>query len=89
MDDEEINFINGADLIQKFIQLSHYVETQIEELVKNDMLDVLVDTNGIFYYKPTDKYVQSVKEKQELDLNLIKDELTFSQILKFHQKYNA
>lgn len=89
MEDEEINFINGADLIQKFIQLSHYVETQIEELVKNDMLDVLVDTNGIFYYKPTDKYVQSIKEKQDLDLNLIKDELTFSQILKFHQKYNA
>ena len=89
MEDEEINFINGADLIQKFIQLSHYVETQIEELVKNDMLDVLVDTNGIFYYKPTDKHVQSIKEKQDLDLNLIKDELTFSQILKFHQKYNA
>ena len=89
MEDEEINFINGADLIQKFIQLSHYVETQIEELVKNDMLDVLVDTNGIFYYKPTDKYVQSIKEKQDLDLYLIKDELTFSQILKFHQKYNA
>jgi len=88
MDDEEINFTNGADILNMFLQMEQKIHDQLENLIREEMVDVHVDTNGTFYYKPTDKYINLIKTKQENELKVINTPLSFTQILRYHQKYN-
>lgn len=37
------------------------MERDIEDMVKDDILDIFVDENGNFYYKLTDKYYNQIK----------------------------
>ena len=86
MEDNEEQFINSGDFLQKFSDLHQYLEDTLEELIKQDMVDVYVDTDGKFYYKPTNKYIQELKEQHSNEIGVANNLLSFHEIVSFHIK---
>jgi Skp family chaperone for outer membrane proteins len=57
---EEHGFIDMGRLVQQFSRIFE-MERDIEDMVKDDILDIFVDQNGKFYYKLSDKYYEQIK----------------------------
>jgi len=58
----------------------------VEDLVKEEMLTIYVDTDGTFYYKATDKYIQDLKKQHEEELIAAQKVMSFSEIVNFQVK---
>lgn len=55
MNENNNNFINGAHLvinIRKIIDM----ENELEEMIRENIIDILVDDNGLFHYQVSDEY---------------------------------
>ena len=50
------------------------------------MLTIYVDTDGTFYYKATDKYIQDLKKQHEEELIAAQKVMSFSEIVNFQVK---
>lgn len=74
--DENNHFVNGAYLVT---HLRNIVETEndLESMIKDDIVDVLIDEKGIFHYRVNDKYFDRLKE-MNADIN--RKTSTFSQM---------
>ena len=51
---------NSMEYIIKMTQVAYEVEEDIEAMVKDNVLDIFVDENGIFYYQITDSSFQQM-----------------------------
>ena len=51
---------NSMEYIIKMTQVAYEVEEDIEAMVRDNVLDIFVDENGIFYYQITDSSFQQM-----------------------------